>query len=207
MMLVIGLTGSIAAGKTEVSKLFSAAHVPVFDADAEVHRIYRNKSVVKMLAKHFPEAINDGEIDRQVLGRIVLSDATKLKTLEALIHPLVRTQREEFIVKWKKENARFVVMDIPLLYETDQSKDVDYVVVVSTPENIQRERALARPGMTTEKLAGILCRQVPDSKKREYADFIIENASSLDQLGKQVDALIGKFNAMSKDPKHERNRP
>jgi dephospho-CoA kinase len=206
-MLVIGLTGSIATGKTEVAKLFSASHIPVFDADAEVHKIYRDKSFVNMLAQHFPDAIHDGRIDRQVLGRIVLSDATKLKSLEALIHPLVRAQREKFLAKRKKENARFVVMDIPLLYETGQSKDVDYVVVVSTPENIQRERALARPGMTTEKLAGILRRQMPDSEKREHADFIIENAGSLDQLGKQVEALIAKFNAMSKDPKHERNRP
>ena len=206
-MLVIGLTGSIAAGKTEVAKLFSAVHIPVFDADAEVHRIYRDKSVVKMLAEHFPDAIHDGEIDRQLLGRIVLGNAAKLKTLEALIHPLVRAQREKFLTKWKKENTRFVVMDIPLLYETGQSEDLDYVVVVSAPENAQQERALARPGMTPEKLAGILRRQVPDSKKREYADFIIENASSLDQLGKQVDTLIAKFNAMSKDPKHERNRP
>lgn len=206
-MLVIGLTGSIATGKTEVAKLFSAAHIPVFDADAEVHRIYRNKQVVKMLGEHFPDAIHNGEIDRQGLGRIVLSDATKLKTLEELIHPLVRAQREKFLTKWKKENSNFVVMDIPLLYETGQSKDVDYVIVVSTPENIQRERALSRPGMTDEKLVGILRRQVPDSKKREYADFVIENAGSLDQLDKQVAALIAKFNAISKDPKHERNRP
>jgi dephospho-CoA kinase len=205
-MLVIGLTGSIATGKSETSKLFSAAHVPVFDADAEVHRIYKDKSVVQMLEKHFPEAIRDGQVKRQILGKSVLTDAKKLKALEALIHPLVQVEREKFISKWKQRNSKFVIMDIPLLYETEQDEDVDYVIVISATENIQRERALARPGMTGEKLAGILFRQVPDSEKRQRADFVIENSGSLDQLHEQVEALVAKFNAMSRDHGNAGNR-
>ena len=206
-MLIIGLTGSIATGKSETSKLFSLAHVPVFDADAEVHKIYKSKSVVEMLARYFPKAIHDGEVNRQILGKIVLTDAKKLKALEGLIHPLVQAQREGFVSKWRQKNARFVIMDIPLLYETEQSGDVDYVVVVSAPENVQRQRALTRPGMTEEKLAGIRFRQVPDAAKRAQADFVIENSGSLEQLREQVEALIAKFDAMSKDQNNVGNRP
>jgi dephospho-CoA kinase len=195
-MLIVGLTGSIATGKSQASRLFSARHVPVFDADAEVHRIYRDKLVVKMLAKHFPDAIKNGHVDRQVLGTIVLTDVKKLKKLEVLIHPLVQVQREKFIQAWKEKNVPFVIMDIPLLFETDQADGVDYVVVVSVPEDIQRERALARPGMTREKLAAILFRQVPDVEKRRRADFIIDNSGNLEHLGKQVDALVAKFRTL-----------
>ena len=206
-MLIIGLTGSIATGKSETSKLFAQAHVPVFDADAEVHKIYKDRSVVAMLADYFPEAIHEGTVNRQILGKIVLTDARKLKALEVLIHPLVRAQRERFIAKCRQENANFVIMDIPLLFETEQSGDVDYIIVVSAPENIQSERALARPGMTEEKLAGIRFRQVPDSEKRQQADFVIENSGSLDQLREQVEALIARFNAMGKERNNAGNRP
>jgi dephospho-CoA kinase len=195
-MLIVGLTGSIATGKSETARLFSARDVPVFDADAEVHRIYRDKPVVKMLAKYFPDAIKNGHVDRQVLGKIVLTDVNKLKKLEVLIHPLVQAQREKFIQAWKEKNVPFVIMDIPLLFETDQANDVDYVVVVSVPEDIQRERALARPGMTREKLAAILLRQVPDVEKHRRADFIIDNSGNLEHLGKQVDALVAKFRTL-----------
>jgi dephospho-CoA kinase len=206
-MLTIGLTGSIATGKSETSKLFSQANVPVFDADAEVHKIYKDRSVVEMLAKYFPEAIQNGVVNRQILGKIVLTDVKKLKALEVLIHPLVQAQRERFVAKCRKENAHFVIMDIPLLFETEQGGDVDYVVVVSAPENLQRERALARPGMTEEKLAGIRFRQVPDAEKRKQADFVIENSGSLHQLRGQVEALIAKFSAMSREKNNAGNRP
>jgi dephospho-CoA kinase len=205
-MLIIGLTGSIATGKSETSKLFSRAHIPVFDADAEVHKIYENKSVVKMLAGYFPDAILNGEINRQILGKLVLTDAKKLKALEALIHPLVQAEREKFISRWKAKQVDFVIMDIPLLFETDQSDEVDYVIVVSATEQIQRERALSRAGMTDEKLAGILFRQVPDAEKRTRADFVIENSGSLPQLREQVDVLISKIVALSGKQDNERNR-
>jgi dephospho-CoA kinase len=205
-MLVVGLTGSIATGKSETSKLFSQANIPVFDADAEVHKIYQHKSVVEMLRGYFPDAIENGEINRQILGKLVLTDAKKLEALETLIHPLVQAEREKFISVWKARHADFVVMDIPLLFETEQSEDVDYVVVVSTSDKIQRERALSRAGMTDEKLAGILFRQVPDSEKRKRADFVIENSGSLAQLREQVEALISKFKSMSGKQDNERNR-
>ena len=206
-MLVIGLTGSIATGKSEVAKLLAGAGVPVFDADAEVHAMYKENRVTEILARHFPGAVIGGEVDRQALGKIVMGDPAKLKTLEALIHPLVRSKREEFIAKWKQKNARFVVLDIPLLYETGQAGDVDFVVVVSAPEYLQRERALLRPGMTDEKLAAIRLRQLPDFEKRSRADFVIENSGGLDQLREHVGALVARFEAMSREANHERNRP
>ncbi len=205
-MLIVGLTGSIATGKSETSKLFSQADVPVFDADAEVHEIYKDKAVVAKLARYFPDAVQNGEINRQTLGKLVLTDAKKLKTLETLIHPLVQAQREKFLSRWKAKQVNFVIMDIPLLFETEQGDDVDYVIVVSAPDHLQRQRALSRPGMTDEKLAGILFRQVPDSEKRKRADFIIENSGSIDQLRDQVDVLIGKFRALSGKQDNERNR-
>jgi dephospho-CoA kinase len=205
-MLIVGLTGSIATGKSETSKLFSQANIPVFDADAEVHKIYQHKSVINMLGSYFPDAVKNGEINRQILGKLVLTDAKKLKALEALIHPLVQAEREKFISIWKAKHVDFVVMDIPLLFETEQGDDVDYVVVVSATEKIQRERALSRAGMTDEKLAGILFRQVPDSEKRRRADFIIENSGSLAQLREQVEALISKLTNMSRKQDNERNR-
>jgi dephospho-CoA kinase len=195
-MLVIGLTGSIASGKSETSKLFSSAGIPVFDADAEVHEIYASKSFVTLLASQFPDAVHNGSIDRMALGKIVLDDMHKLKMLESLVHPLVRAKREKFISHWKDKKSSFVVLDIPLLYETGQNQEVDRIIVVSTPENDQRKRALARPGMTEAKLAGMLARQMPDSEKRKRADFVIENSGSLDQLREQVETLIAKFNAM-----------
>ena len=155
-----------------------------------------------MLAKYFPDAIKNGHVDRQVLGKIVLTDVNKLKKLEVLIHPLVQAQREKFIQAWKDKNVPFVIMDIPLLFETEQANDVDYVVVVSVPEDIQRERALARPGMTREKLAAILLRQVPDVEKHRRADFIIDNSGNLEHLGKQVDALVAKFRTLDGERKN-----
>ena len=206
-MLVIGLTGSIATGKSEVAKIFSGAGVPVFDADAEVHAMYKDSAVADILVRHFPGAVIGGEVDRQTLGKIVMGDPAKLKTLEALIHPLVRSKREEFIARWRRKKAKFVVLDIPLLYETGQAGDVDFVVVVSAPDNVQRERALLRPGMTDGKLAAIRLRQVPDSEKRNRADFIIENSGGLDQLRQHVGALVARFEALSREANHERNRP
>jgi len=192
-MITVGLTGSIATGKTEVAKLFAAAGIPVFDSDAEVHALYAGKAAAELLGKTFPGVVVDGKIDRQRLGQAVLGSPEDLRRLESLIHPLVRKKQEDFIARWQKQRASIVVLDIPLLFETGREKELDYVIVVSADGGIQRKRALARPGMTEEKLASILARQMPDAEKRRRADFVIENSGSLEHLRLQVDALSLKL--------------
>ena len=200
-MITVGLTGSIATGKSEVAKLFSAAGIPVFDSDAAVHDLYAKKTTTNLLGKAFPEVIVDGKIDRQRLGQRVLGSPEDLKKLESLIHPLVRKRRKDFITQWRKQNSPFVVLDIPLLYETDGDKEVDYVIVVSSSEDVQRKRAMTRPGMTEKKLAGILARQMPDVEKRSRADFIVENSGSLEHLQMQVDALSKRLGELARNQK------
>jgi dephospho-CoA kinase len=192
-MITVGLTGSIATGKTEVAKMFAAAGVPVFDSDAEVHALYAEKVTGEMLGSVFPAAVVDGKIDRQRLGQVVLGSPEDLRKLESLIHPMIRKRQESFIAHWQEKRSPFVVLDIPLLFETGRERELDYVIVVSASEDNQRKRALARPGMTEKKLASILARQIPDAEKRRRADFVIENSGSLDHLRTQVDALSRKL--------------
>jgi dephospho-CoA kinase len=192
-MMSVGLTGSIATGKSEVAKLFLAAGIPVFDSDAEVHGLYAEKTTRDLLGKEFPDVFVDGEIDRQRLGQQVLASPENLRKLESLIHPLVRKRREQFIARWQKQGSPFVILDIPLLFETGQEKELDYVIVVSVDEEVQRKRVMARPGMTEQKLAGILARQMPDVEKRRRADFVIENSGSLEHLRTQIDALSSRL--------------
>jgi dephospho-CoA kinase len=200
-MISAGLTGSIATGKSEVAKLFSIAGIPVFDSDAAVHDLYAEKTTTDLLGKAFPEVIVGGKIDRQRLGQRVLGSPRDLKKLESLIHPLVRKKRKDFITHWRKQNCLLVVLDIPLLFETGQDKEVDYAIVVSASEDVQRKRAMARPGMTEDKFAHILARQMPDAEKRRRADFIIENSGSLENLRIQVDALSRKLADLARNQK------
>jgi dephospho-CoA kinase len=195
-MLVVGLTGSIASGKSETVKLLNQAGIPVFDSDAEVHKIYKKDRVVSAISRHFPSAVQGDVIDREKLGKLVLLNPKELKKLESLIHPEVRLKREKFIEQWKRERSPIVFIDIPLLFETGEKKNFDQVVVVSASDTIRQQRALSRPGMSAEKLAGITARQMPDVEKRKRADFVIENSGSLDQLREQVDALIIKLNGL-----------
>lgn len=197
----VGLTGSIATGKSEVAKMFSAAGIPVFDSDAEVHGLYTEPETRDLLGKVFPDVIVDGEIDRQRLGQRALGSPEDLKKLESLIHPLVRKGRDRFIAHWRKQDCPLVILDIPLLLETGQEKELDYVIVVSADEEVQRKRAMARPGMTEQKLAGILKRQMPDMEKRKRGDFVIENSGSLEHLRMQVDALIRKLAELARTHK------
>lgn len=200
-MITVGLTGSIATGKSEVAKLLSGAGIPVFDSDAEVHELYVDRKIVGLIGRTFPEVVVDGNIDRQLLGKRVLASPEDLKKLESLIHPLIKEKRTEFISCWRKQECPFVILDIPLLYETGEDQNVDYVVVVSADEEIQRKRAMARPGMTGEKLASILARQMPDLEKRNRADFVIENSGSMGHLRMQVDALSKKLAELGRNHK------
>ena len=200
-MITVGLTGSIATGKSEVSRMFAAANVPVFDADAEVHQLYAEGSTADLIGKTFPEVILNRGVDRQLLAARVLGSPQDLKKLELLVHPLVKLRSAKFVSHWRKKHCEFVVLSIPLLFEIGGDQELDYVVVVSANEDVQRNRAMARPGMTQEKLDNILARQLPDAVKRSRADFVIENSGSMEHLRTQVDALIKKLGELARDQK------
>jgi dephospho-CoA kinase len=193
-MKVVGLTGSIAMGKSETAKMFAALGVPVFDSDAVVHKLYaKGGTAVPPVGRAFPDAIKDGAIDRAALSAMLARDETLLPRLEAIVHPLVRAEQQRFLAECRKEGHKLAVLDIPLLFETGRETDVDAVVVVSAPAEIQRARALARPGMTQAKLDAILARQMPDAEKRRRADFIVDSGQGLDHAFAQVRRIVQSF--------------
>lgn len=172
-MKIIGLTGSIAMGKSVAAKMFGRLGVPVRDSDATIHRLLaKGGAGVAPVAKLFPDAIVDGAVDRRKLGAKVFADPAALAHLEAILHPLARQDMKAFLDRHRRRRTKRVVLDVPLLYETGIDAICDLVVVVSASPAIQRLRALSRPGMTDEKLAGILARQMPDSEKRRRADIV-----------------------------------
>lgn len=176
-MKVIGLTGSIAMGKSAAANMFRRLGVPVRDSDATIHRLLaKGGAGVAPVAALFPGAIVDGAVDRRKLGAKVFADPAALAQLEAILHPLARLDLKAFLDFHRRRRAKRVVLDVPLLYETGLDALCDLVVVVSASPAIQRQRALARPGMTPEKLAGILARQMPDSEKRRRADIVAVTA-------------------------------
>ncbi len=190
-MIVIGLTGSIGMGKTETARLFGQQGVPVYDADAEVHRLYdKGGAAVPLIEETFPAAVRNGAVDRDALAKIVLEDKAALVRLESIIHPMVRDAREDAIRLARANGADMIILDIPLLFEKGGEREVDYVVVVSAPEGVQRERVLDRAGMTAEKLDRIMERQVPDAEKRRRADFVVETDKGFDFADAQVRDII-----------------
>ncbi|TPM35426.1 dephospho-CoA kinase [Mesorhizobium sp. B2-3-5] len=191
-MIVLGLTGSIGMGKSTTARMFAEAGVPVHDSDETVHRLYAGKAA-PLVEAAFPGTTSVGSVDRAKLGARVLGDATALKRLEAIIHPLVRADADAFLAKRRNAGESIAVLDIPLLFETGGRNRVDKVVVVTAPAEIQRQRVLARPGMTEEKLASILAKQVPDAEKREMADFIIDTGLGLDAARAAVAAIIAEL--------------
>lgn len=189
-MIVVGLTGSIAMGKSETAKMFAARGVPVFDSDAAVHDLYATGgAAVEHLRRLVPEVIADNAVDRRRLAALVQADSSLLPRIEAVVHPLVRERQKAFLAK-SAAHADLAVLDIPLLFETGREGEVDVVVVVSADEAQQRVRALARPGMSPEKLAFILSRQVPDAEKRARADYVIDTSVSLEETAREVDRVI-----------------
>ncbi len=176
-MKIIGLTGSIAMGKSVAAKMFRRLGVPVRDSDATIHRLLaKGGAGVAPVAKLFPDAVVDGVVDRRKLGAKVFADPAALARLEAILHPLARQDMKAFLDQHRRRRSNRVVLDVPLLYETGLDAICDVVVVVSASPTIQRQRALSRPGMTDEKLAGILARQMPDSEKRRRADIVAVTA-------------------------------
>ena len=190
-MIVVGLTGSIGMGKSETARMFAEQGVPVSESDAIVHRLYaKGGAAVAPVAAAFPGVITDGHIDRQKLTRHLAANEGDFARLEAIVHPLVRAEQESFLAEARRRKAGLAVLDIPLLFETGRDRDVDRIVVVSAPADIQRRRVLARPGMTEEKFAAILSRQLPDSEKRSRADFIVDSANGFDRARRQVRDII-----------------
>ena len=173
-MIVLGVTGSIAMGKSTVSTMLSHLNNPIHDADKTVHELMDvNGKAYHKIVKSFPEAVQATGIDRAKLGRDVFGNPEKLKQLENILHPLVREARDKFIRQQSRYKSRLVILDVPLLYETGGDKDCDNVLVVSAPYFIQKQRALIRHGMTQTKFHDILKRQLPDHEKRKRADFIV----------------------------------
>jgi dephospho-CoA kinase len=190
-MIVIGLTGSIGMGKTETARMFAAEGVPVSESDAIVHRLYdQGGAAVMRVAAAFPAAIVDGRVDRGRLAGLLAAHPDDFARLEGIVHPLVRAEQEKFLDETRRRKARLAVLDIPLLFERGRDRDVDRIVVVSAPADTQRRRVLARPGMTEEKFAAILARQLPDAEKRARADFIVDSDRGLDYARAQVRRII-----------------
>jgi len=192
--LLIGLTGSIGMGKTETAKMFARLGIPVYDSDAAVHRLYEpSGAAVAPIADAFPGTVKDGRVDRVALSRAVGGNEAAFKRLEAIVHPLVAGEQRKFMDQVR--DAEMVVQDIPLLFETGGHTRMDAVVVVSAPADVQRERVLAREGMTPEKLDHILSRQMPDVEKRAKAHFVVETDKGLDHAFAQVKAVVAALKA------------
>jgi dephospho-CoA kinase len=192
-MKVIGLTGSIAMGKTTVANIFKSEGVPVFDSDDAVHQLYNSKEGANLIANFVPDAVKDHKVDRQILSKHVVANPTLLSKLEPIVHAEIRKMRQAFIDNASKQNHPLVLLDIPLLFETKADADVDSVIVVSAPKEVQRQRAMLRNGMTEEKLRRILERQMPDKEKRLRADYIIENTGDMEDLKTKTLHLIRKL--------------
>ena len=188
-MKTIALTGSIGMGKSTVAQMFVDAGIPLFDADAEVRAMQdRGGELVDEIGARFPGSVRDGAVDRAILGARVLSDRDELAALELIDHPRDAQRRDRFIAA--NAEAPALLFDIPLLFETGGDKNFDTVVVVSAPPDVQRARVLARPGMTPAKLDSILSRQLPDSVKRDRADFVIDTGGPMDVTRRQVEAIL-----------------
>ena len=191
-MIILGLTGSIGMGKSTTAKMFIEEGVPVHDADEAVHRLYSGIAA-PLIEARFPGVVVDGVVDRQKLSAQVIGNSQAMSDLEKIIHPLVHADSMAFIEKNRAAGTPLVVLDIPLLFEGRGRERVDQIVVVTSPEQQQRERVLARPGMSEEKFAAILARQVPDAQKRAQADHIIDTGQGLEAARAAVKALVASL--------------
>jgi dephospho-CoA kinase len=188
-MFVLGLTGSLGMGKSTTAGFFAEAGVPVHNADAEVHRLYEGAATAAIEAA-FPGTTAAGKVDRAKLAARVLDRPKELRRLEAIVHPLVRDAETRFLAESEAKGSGVVVLDIPLLFETGGDQRVDAIVVVSAPEDVQRGRVLARPGMTPGKLDALLARQMADAEKRRRADFIVDTSRGFDAARAEVGEIL-----------------
>lgn len=190
-MLILGLTGSIGMGKSTTAKLFAEAGVPVYDADAEVHKIYEGEAAPAIEAA-FPGTTVDGKVDRARLSAKVVHDPAALKQLEQIVHPMLGASRKKFFEAAEAAGAPVVVVDIPLLFETGGENRVDAVVVVTTMPEMQRERVLARGTMDEARFDAILARQLPDAEKRKRADFVVDTSHGLDPVRARIKDILAE---------------
>ena len=188
-MNVVGLTGSIGTGKSTTAEMFRRFGVPVHDSDGAVHRLYNGPGALAVEAM-FPGVVEAGRVNRTILAQRVLGNPGELKKLQDLIHPLVADDRDNFLVAARNRGESTVVLDIPLLFEIGGLGSVDVIVVVSAPEDVQKSRVLAREGMTVEKFAAIMARQVPDAMKRRACHFLVDTGRGLGPAEAQVRALL-----------------
>jgi dephospho-CoA kinase len=195
-MFIIGLTGSIAMGKSTTARLFAEEGVPVHDADAAVHQLYEGEAAPAIEAA-FPGTTKEGKVDRVELGRRVVNNAPKMQWLEAIVHPMVREAEQRFLRSAEAAGAKVAVLDIPLLFETGGENRVDAVVVVSAPAEVQRARVLER-GLSLDKFEALVARQMPDAEKRRRADFVVDSAHGIEAAREQVRAILA---AVAKMPK------
>jgi dephospho-CoA kinase len=196
---VIGLTGSIAMGKSGTAKLFAAEGVKVHDADAVIHTLYgKGGAAVPVIAKAFPQAVKDGAVDRGALSAAVAGNPAALAKLEQLVHPLVAAERQAFLAQAAQDDI--VVLDIPLLLEIGLEGEIDALVVASAPASVQRERVLSRPGMTEEKFQALLARQLPDVDKRAKAHFVVVTDKGVDHAQEQVRMILATIREKIQKP-------
>lgn len=188
-MLVIGLTGGIGMGKSAAATHFAQRGVPVFNADACVHGLYEGEAV-EAIESAFPGVTRGGKVDRQLLSARVAGSPERLRQLEEIVHPLVVAAEIEFLREQENNGADMAVLEIPLLFETDAHSRVDVTVVLSAPEAVQRDRVLARPGMTIDKLEHLLARQLPDAEKRDLADYVVDSGLPLAGMHAELDRLL-----------------
>jgi len=196
-MLVLGLTGSVAMGKSTTARFFAEEGVPVHDADTVVHRLYEGDAV-PVIEAAFPGTTADGKVDRVKLGSRVMGDLAALRQLEAIVHPMVQDAEQRFLAEAEAKGAPVAVLDIPLLFETGGDRRVDAVVVATAPAEVQRARVLERPGMTEQRLEAMLARQMPDSEKRLRADFVVDTSRGFDDARAQVQAILQRLATMPK---------
>ena len=199
-MVIVGLTGSIGMGKSNAALALRRLGIPVHDADAAVHRLLaRGGSAVAPIAAAFPGAVVDAAVDRQALGKIVFADRAALKQLESIVHPLVQRSTARFLLSASRRRERLVVLDVPLLFEGGGAARVDRAICVSAPGFLQRQRVMARTGMTEEKLKGILSRQMPDALKRRRADFVVNTGRHRGETFRDLHRIVRRV-------KHVRGR-
>ena len=189
MMLVIGLTGGIGMGKSAAAEHFARRGVPVFNADACVHRLYDGEAVGPIEAA-FPGATRGGKVDRKLLSEKLAGSQARLKELEAIVHPMVVAAEIDFLIEQEDAGAKLAVLEIPLLFETGAEQRVDVTIALTAPAHVQRERVLARPGMTVDKLEHLLARQLSDAERRARADYVVDSGMSLEDMHEALDKLI-----------------
>jgi dephospho-CoA kinase len=194
-MFVLGLTGSLGMGKSTTAKMFAEEGVPVHDADAAVHRLYEGEAV-SLIEAAFPGTTAGGKVDRDELARRVLGNTVAIEKLEKIVHPLVHRAEELFLEMASRKGAPVVILDIPLLFETGGERRCDAVVVVSAPPEVQHARVFERPGMTEEKFAAILAKQIPDAEKRARADFVVDTSKGFDATRDQVRDILARIAKM-----------